>query len=81
MKDVIPEVEPMKGKEIKEVTCGLPKKLTSEEQDKVERALDNIVFAYYSVWFGYPVREPKNIKKDLKEAKQLLAQVKCPEVI
>jgi hypothetical protein len=81
MKESIPEVKSMKGTEIPEVKCGLPKKLTFEEQDKVTRALDNIVFAYYSVWFKYPIRSVENIRKDLKEAKQLLAQVKCPEVI
>lgn len=81
MTKYIPDVMPMKGKEIPEVSCGLPKKLTAEEQDKVERALDNIVFDYYSVWFGYPIRSVENIRKDLAEAKQLLAEVKCPEVI
>jgi hypothetical protein len=81
MKESIPEVKPMKGTEIPEASCGLPHKLTREEQDKVQRALDNIVFNYYAVWFGYPVRSVEAIKKDLHEAKQLLAQVKCPEVI
>lgn len=81
MTQVIPEVKPMKGKEIPEATCGYQKKLTPQEKDKVEIALDNIVAAYYSVWFGYPIRDPKNLRKDLRKAKQLLAQVKCPEVI
>lgn len=81
MKVVIPEVKPMKGEEIPEYKPELEKFVKGEEKEKIMDALDKIVFAYYSVWFGYPVRNIKDIKKDLHDAKQELAQVKCPEVI
>jgi hypothetical protein len=81
VKESIPEAKQMKGKVIPEVSCGLPKKLSLDEQHMVEQAADKIGYVYWSSVFGYPIRHIENIKKDLADAKQLLAQVKCPQVI
>ena len=81
MTECIPDVKPMKGNVIPEVKPCLSKRLNREEQDKVERALDNIGAVFYSVYFGYPLRSVETLNKELKEAKQLLAEIKCPEVI
>ena len=78
--ECIPDVKPMKGEVIPEVPC-LKKRLDSKEQAIVEDALDKIVAVYYSVFFGYPLRSVETLKRELTEAKQDLAQIKCPEVI
>lgn len=81
MKEYIPEAKLLKGVVIPEIKCGLPKKLSLDEQHMVEQAADKIGYVYWSSVLGYPIRHIEDIKKDLADARQLLAQVKCPEVI
>jgi hypothetical protein len=80
MKTYIPEVKQRKGKVIPEAISGVPK-FTSQEKATIKEAIDKIVVAYYSIWEGIPVRKVEDIKKELTEAKQALAQIKCPQVI
>lgn len=63
------------------MTEELPKMLTKEEQEKYKKAVNKLVGVFYSVYFGYPLRKPDILKDELKEAKALLSEVRCAEVI
>lgn len=59
----------------------LPKMLTAEEQEKYKKAVNKMVGVFYTVYFGFPLRKPGILKQELSEAKALLSEVRCAEVV